>query len=357
MTHYEQRLERDLETIRSRIAEVSARIEKALADSVHAVLTQDRHVAYATVVGDMPINRRIREIDRLCHAFVARHLPSAGHLRFVSSVLRLNVALERIGDYAVAISREAVQLKSKPPEMVARDIELLADQHGRMLRQSMEAFLKSNADMARGVIGMSGQLTSTFTKVYQDLLREGEKGKRPIADLFALLVIFNRLGRVGDQAKNICEETVFTVTGETKKPKVWDILFVDERNDCASQIAEAYARKAYPESGRYASAGWNPAPAIDPDCRRFLEEQGYDPSRAKPSKIPEVPEELGAYKVLVSLAGDIRSRIGEIPFHTIVLEWDVGPGDRAGRDLEALRRTIADHMSALMETLCGEGAA
>ena len=54
-----------------------------------ALLTLDRDLAYATVLGDKPINREIRELDRLCHAFVARHLPSAGHLRFVSSVLRL----------------------------------------------------------------------------------------------------------------------------------------------------------------------------------------------------------------------------------------------------------------------------
>jgi len=355
MSHYEERLEKDLATIREKIAAVAKRIEKALADSVHSVLTMDRHVAYATVLGDMPINRQIRDIDRMCHAFVARHLPSAGHLRFVSSVLRLNVALERIGDYAAAISREAVILTSKPPDMVARDIELLADQHGRMLRQSLDAFLKSNAEMARGTIGMAGQLTATFSKVYADLLGEGEKGKRPIGDLFALLVIFNRLGRVGDQAKNICEETVFTVTGETKKPKIWDILFVDERNDCISQLAEAYARKAFPESGRYASAGWNPAPALDPECRRYFDTQGYDTSRMVPSRIPEIPEELAAYRVIVSFGGDIRPHVPGIPFHSIVLEWNVGGGGSA--DIESIRKTIADRTRDLMETLCGEGAA
>ena len=71
---------------------------------MHALLTRDRELAAEVILGDLPINREVRAIDALCHAFVARHLPSAGHLRFVSSVLRLNVELERIGDYAVTIA-------------------------------------------------------------------------------------------------------------------------------------------------------------------------------------------------------------------------------------------------------------
>ena len=70
------------------------------------------------VLGDLVVNRRVRKLDSKCHAFVARHLPSAGHLRFVSSVLRLSIALERVGDYAVIIARELAQLESPPPQQV-----------------------------------------------------------------------------------------------------------------------------------------------------------------------------------------------------------------------------------------------
>ena len=95
MTHYEERLEADLTTLRSLVAEVSDDVEKALENAVHAVLNLNRPLAYRTVLGDLPINRKVRNIDRLCHAFVARHLPSAGHLRYVSAVLRLAVSIER----------------------------------------------------------------------------------------------------------------------------------------------------------------------------------------------------------------------------------------------------------------------
>ena len=114
MSHYEKRLEEDLSTIRNRIEAVAETIEAALHKAVHATLKGDRRLANQIVLDDKPINREIRAIDKLCYAFIARHLPSAGHLRFVSTVLRLNVELERIGDYAVAIAREAVQLSAAP---------------------------------------------------------------------------------------------------------------------------------------------------------------------------------------------------------------------------------------------------
>src|SRR5262245_44610299 len=104
MTHYEERLKKDLGWIHDLVGIVGAAITKAIDDAVTSVLKLDKDLAALTVIGDYTINRQTRELDRLCHAFVARHLPSAGHLRYVSSVLRLNIAIERIGDYAATIA-------------------------------------------------------------------------------------------------------------------------------------------------------------------------------------------------------------------------------------------------------------
>ncbi|MEE8524463.1 MAG: PhoU domain-containing protein, partial [Thermoanaerobaculia bacterium] len=276
MSHYEKRLEADVATIRRRIEGVGAKVVEAQKNAVHALLSGDRDLAGKTILGDLPINREVRAIDRECHAFVARHLPSAGHLRFVSSVLRLNIELERIGDYAVSVCREALRLSASPPATVKRDVELMADQSCRVLGQAIRSWNEANAELARGTIGMADQAAGTFHQVFADLLRAGEEDRRPLKDLFALLAVFVRLSRVADQAKNICEETLFAVTGEIKPPKIYRVLFVDEKNDCQSQLAAAYARKAYPESGRYASAGWAPAATVEPRCLSFMDRNRLD---------------------------------------------------------------------------------
>jgi phosphate transport system protein len=209
---------------------------------------------------------------------------------------------------------------------------------------------------------MATQVDATFHKVFEDLVREGEKGTRPIRDLFALLVIVNRLGRVSDQAKNICEDTIFAATGEIKAEKIYRILFIDEKNNNLSPLAETYARKAFPESGEYASAGWAPATRMDPALEVFLERNGLDGGERKPKPLDLTFDELARIHVVVSLQGDARPHLPEIPFHTLLLGWDVGSipdgldAERSAALLEESYKKLTFQIRDLMEALRGEGA-
>ena len=359
-SHYEQRLDEDLRRIREAVREVAEAILTALERSTQALLDGDRALAYETILGDHPINRQIRAIDRLCHAFVARHLPSAGHLRFVSAVLRLTIELERIGDYAVTICRESVQLSSSPPAVVARGVELMASQSRSMLQQAVQAFAESNAELARGTKAIENQVDATFGKVLADLLRSGKEGSRPLEDVIGLFVIFNVLERVSDQAKNICEDTIFAVTGESKPPKVYRVLFLDDTNADRAPLAAACARKAFPESGSYDSAALQPETSLDPRCQRFLERHGLERPSAGPGVPPVSHRELSPYNVVVSLGGDCS--LPRMPFATSLLIWDVGPSISGKTDAEAEAALVAMHhclavkIRELMETLRGDGA-
>ena len=88
MSHYEERLEQDLGKIREQIAAMAGKVEEGLKNAVRALQTGDCKLASTVILADHPINRSMREIDRLCHAFIAVHLPSAGHLRLLSSAVR-----------------------------------------------------------------------------------------------------------------------------------------------------------------------------------------------------------------------------------------------------------------------------
>lgn len=362
MSHYEQRLQRDLDEIRNRVDAIGATVSAAIRKAVHAFLTGEKDLAAEVILGDRPVNREVRDIDHLCHTFVVRHLPSAGHLRFVSSVLRLNVELERVGDYAVTICREAAQISERPPSKVLADIELIAGQASEVLDQSLLAFRDGNADLARGTMAMADQVQATFQRAYVDLLAAGKKQKRPVHDLFALLVVLTSIGRVADQAKNTCEQVVFATTGEVKRERTYRILFLDARNDGLSQIAEAYARKAFPRSGEYESAGWEPAPRLSSQCRHFLDRNGYDAEELSPKGMPTLSEELARFHLVIGLEPGARDRLPEIPFRTVVLEWDLGPinddldQERSQAMLEAAFKKIADRMHDLMETLRGDEA-
>jgi phosphate transport system protein len=350
MSHYEERLEADLEKIRAQVARMGEAVEDAVRDACRALLTADQDLAAQTILGDISVNNDSRELDRLCHVFVALHVPSAGHLRFISSVLRLSIALERIGDYAETISRTAVQLSDVPPRMVAGDIEIMADQSCRLLHLAMESFNERNPDVARGTLEMSGQFASTSDKVFEDLLVEGEKGQRPLSDMFALLATFNRLERIIHQAKNICEETIFAATGETKQPKVFDILFLDEKNDGVSQLAEHLARKVFSQGGTYASAGWAPAKRVDPEYVEFAGKSGIDLSQARPDSYrEEMADRLADFDIVIALQPGGRDHIPKLPFHTVFLQWHID----AASGPEETYKQLVNALSELMEKLRG----
>ena len=360
MSHYEQRLVADRRKIDLAVEEVGEKVRAAQQAAIESVLTGDRQRAYRTVLDDLPINRRVRRIDRACHRFVVRHLPSAGHLRWVSSVLRMSVALERIGDYAATICRAAVQLEAPPPQSVARDLELMADQGRRVFTRAMRAWNEANAEMANITLGMAVQAAGASNKVFADLLAIGDRDERSTADLFALLTVFNRLDRIVAQAKNICEETLFVATGETKAPKVYRILFVDEKNDCWSQLAVAQGRKAFADSCTFDSAGWSPADEIEPRCRAFMERQSLDTFELEPRRLDPRRDALAAHHVIVSLGGDLRSHVERIPFQCIVLEWEAGPDltgldqERADSLLRAGLLTLSAQLTELVELLHGQ---
>jgi phosphate transport system protein len=353
MSHYEERLERDLADLKGRVLAVGAEVEEALRCAERVVLHGDRALASRTILGDNVINRHIRDVDALCHAFVARHLPSAGHLRLVSAVLRIDLEIERIGDYAATICREALQLDQPPPQPLLSDIELMSV-HGRnLLRGALEAFREGSADLARGTLQLSKPHRAMVRKLFADLLREAESASRPLHELFALLIVLHRLERVADQAKNICEETIFAASGQTKSPKTWSILFLDQRNDRMSQLAEAWARKHYPRSARWESAGWAPADRLAPDLVAFAQAHGLDFAGARPKGIGELSADLADFDLVVSLEGDPRPRIGRIPFRTVAIEWDV---EADSSTLESAAPRVAAELQHLIELLRGEHA-
>ncbi|HLQ36789.1 MAG TPA: PhoU domain-containing protein [Planctomycetota bacterium] len=351
-THYEERLQKDLAWIQELIGIVGTTIEDAIGNAARAVLLVDRDLASEIIIGDYLVNRQTRELDRLCHSFVARYLPSAGHLRYVSSVLRLNIALERIGDYAATISRTAVQLSCTPPAIVARDVEMMAEHARRMLHEALRGFHSRDLSVAQATLTAAAQFAHHFDKVFADLVKEGEQHSRPISDLFALMATFNRLERVIHQAKNICEETIFVGTGKMKGEKVFQILFVDERNDGLSQLAEHFTRKAFPQSGRYRSAGWKPADDVDQTYIDYAPKLGLDLSKAWPTLLVTLQDQLDDFQIVVGLGKAVREHLGKIPFHTTVLIWDVA--DNLGP--EDAYRFLAPKLRELMEKLRGEQA-
>ncbi len=348
MVLYEQRLSEDLQIIREKVQDVSDRVCAALENAVAAIADDDRDALHLVVMKDYGINRDIRCIDKRCHAFVARHLPAAGHLRFISAVLRITIALERAGDYAVTISRVVLQLRKPLPTKLVERLRPMAALSVKMLGGAVQSFLGGNAESADDVKRLDYQVDKAYDEIFGALMEEGES--REPQELVSLLKVFSKVERFSDQAKNICEEAVFAATGEMKSPKVFKVLFLDEKNDLVSLLAEAIARKGHPESGVYSSAGWAPAGSADPRLKEIAERFGFDVTRARPTKVGPLDVFPTPYHLVVALNTTDDALLPELPYHTILRKWTLETPDIP----DDLVRDLSSRISRMMETLRGK---
>lgn len=362
MPLYEERLSKDLTRIRDGIALLGLAVQKAQEDAMQSTLTGNRPLGNQTIIRDHPINRKAREINRLCHAFLATHSPGAGHLRLISSILRLVNELERIGDYAVTIAREGLQLPHLPTGLLKQEMEEMAAQAQKCFHNAMKSFNEKDVALARETLTLSARGKGLGDLAFEDLIREGKASHQEIRYLFDSLILVGRLKRVCDRCKNICEETLFSLTGETKAAKCYNVLFLDNDNSCQSQIAEAFARKTFPNSGRYTSAGKTNGAELKPGLNRFLDTYGLIVEPIKIKTIEPDPAKASEYDVVVSLQGPTNAYFSQQPFRTVFLDWDVGlvpeelgEAEAAARYSE-LYREIAARVRDLMETLRGEEA-
>lgn len=346
MSHLEERMEADLNAIRDWVWKIGDDVENALRQAKRTLVLRDPDLAYEIILGDHPINRASRRCDRMCHRFIARYLPGAGALREMASTIRINVILERIGDYAVTISREALQLKKPLPAKYAQRIDDAADTAIEILSDSRTAFREGNAEAAIALMGATKRLDARLDAVYDDLFeKDSELNRASRMVIFAVLTVIKR---VADQSKNICDQTVFAVRGIAKLPKVYRILFLDRPGSGLGQLATALGRQNFTELVDFTVAIPGAPQKVSKELAAFLSGAGLDGEGLTTEPLKAIELDISDFEIVICLNGHYDEYIEKMPFHTSALNWPV-----AGDDLTAAYRDIGQRLSDLVELLVG----
>lgn len=350
MSHYEERMDADLRYIRDWLWKIGENVEAALHNAKKTLILRDSELAYTTVLGDHPINRDSRECDRLCHTFIARHLPGAGPLRELASTARVNVSLERVGDYAVTICREALQLSESLPGPLASSIDALFDESISILSESRKSFRDRKAESAIALMKQARRVEGKMDGVYETL--HAEDDRMDGATMMAIFVVFNLIKRIADQAKNICDQTVYAVKGIAKIPKTYRILFLDQPGNGGAQLAAAIGRKNFPVSGYFIPATPGTADQVSPDLQDFMTERGLPDEDLVTEQLEALQHDTTDFIVIVSLDGKVEDYISNVPFHTSALNWTLPDGD----DLTQRYRMLRAEITQLMTLMAGAEA-
>jgi len=355
-------MQRDIERIRGKISTMGELCDRALKDCVTALRDRNRQLAYAVILRDKRVDELEKEVDRLCLEFLVRQQPVAGPLRLAYSTIRINLELERVGDYAESIARQSLKLMPLEMALPLDRIEEIANLSIPMLRDSIRAFVEQNEELARRTIEAEETVDVLKSKLNKDVVGLFRESKIPFEALNPLLMITRRLERVSDQARNICMEVLYMCTGENTRhqgSEVFRLLFVDEHNSCRSQMAEAIAASLDQPKFMFSSAGVDPQP-MTPVTLEFLKSKGLDTARLTPKSVEQIPN-LDHYHVLVVLAPAAKRAFPIKPRKGVFLDWSVADPSRVQGSPAEVRAAyeqtyqfLHEHLNDLVEAVLGD---
>ena len=204
----------ELNLVKQKILKLSSLVEDMVAQAVASLVDRDSRLAQETIDWDAKVDTLEVEIDEDCITLLALHQPAAGDLRFITTAMKINNDLERMADQAVNISERALVLNEEPQLKPYIDIPIMSQLSQRMLRDSLDAFVRKDAALARQVIEADNRVDGLKNQVFRELLTFMMEDPRTIPRALQLILVSRHLERIADHATNIAEMVVFLVEGK-----------------------------------------------------------------------------------------------------------------------------------------------
>lgn len=208
------RFDRQLVQLNNELIEMGGMIEKAISDTVKALVNQDIELASNVIEYDEEIDHQEREIEQLCLKLLLQQQPVAKDLRLILAALKMITDMERIGDHATDISEITIELSKESYIKKLDHIQQMAKETMVMLVQSVEAFVNKDMDKARTVIVHDDVVDDLFNKVKAELIAMIHEDVNAGEQASDLLMAAKYFERIGDHATNISEWVIFSITGQ-----------------------------------------------------------------------------------------------------------------------------------------------
>ena len=213
----QRHFDRDIEDLKDLLLRMGAMVEDAITLSIRALLERDTPLAEEVIGNDSRIDQMELEIDRRTLELMAKMQPAAVDLRFVATMMKITPELERIADLAQDVCERVIELNREPQIKPMTLIPRLAQEAQTMVRQSLDAFVRGDATLARQVIKQDDIVDQQTEQSFRELLTYMLEDPRNISRAIRLTFIGKYFERMADGATNICEMVVYLVEGKMIK--------------------------------------------------------------------------------------------------------------------------------------------
>jgi phosphate transport system protein len=204
----------EIEALKQTLLAMGGLVEDQIRRVMRALMERDDALAQEVIERDRQVNAYDVEVDETCVNLLALHQPAASDLRFITTAMKIVTDLERIGDQAVNIAQRAIELNREPQLKPYIDLPRMAEKAQRMVKDSLDAFVSRDTDLARRVCAADGEVDALKEQIFRELLTFMMEDARTIPRAIRLILISRFMERVADHATNIAEMVVYMVEGK-----------------------------------------------------------------------------------------------------------------------------------------------
>ena len=206
--------QRELEKLKKKILSLGAMVEERVYMATKVIENRDPNLATQIIKADHEIDEMEVDVEEECLKVLALHQPVAVDLRFITAVIKINNDLERIGDEAVNIAERVQSISKSDLVSFHFDYSIMAEKAAAMLKQSLDALVNLDIDIALKVCTLDDEVDEIQSKAYRQIKQAIKENPEEITYLLNLYLISRHLERIADHATNIAEEVIYLIEGE-----------------------------------------------------------------------------------------------------------------------------------------------
>ena len=207
-SHHDQ----ELSGLKDKLLTMASLAETSLIQAVKALIDRDEDMAQGVRKNDRVIDRVEIDIDETAVVLLSK-APLARDLRFIIVAMKISHDLERVGDEAKGIAKQAIKLNEEPQLKPYVDIPRMADLALKMLKTALDAFITGDVNKVQEVLVQDEAVDSLHKQLQRELVSYVLEAPSNITRTLALGNIAKRIERIADHATNIAEEAVYLHQG------------------------------------------------------------------------------------------------------------------------------------------------
>jgi phosphate transport system protein len=213
----------EMSDLQNQLLDMAELVQKMIQAAKEELVSRDSNQIDTVFSLEKEVNIQEIIIDDKCLKLIALNQPVGVDLRFITSAMRINSDLERMGDESLNIARMSLDFIKYPEIKPLINIPKMIEIVQNMIIDCIKAFNISDSKLAMSVLSKDSEVDVLRDVIISELKTTliVSPNSDTVQRTTDLMFIAKSIERLGDHATNICEDIIFMVHGkDIRHPRV-----------------------------------------------------------------------------------------------------------------------------------------